>query len=201
MHEGLQLQLRRGALPQFADLCQGHLPAQHHAGRAHVVVGAGGGVVQAVGLGAHVNLQLRRGQPQRADQAQVGHDRRVHAQRMQRASVIGGGVHVGVAREGVDRDVDALPGGVHRLYGLRQGLHVEAHAPGAQLEHRPADVHRVRTEAQRGGKALGIARRGKQLKGMVGWNHLLSPFSSRRPMFTPAPSIFAFRYFSQQALE
>ena len=105
VHECLQLQIVRHAPAQFNDLIERHFAPQHHALCAHIVIDVCGGVVQAIRLRADVDIQIGRFADHRADQPQIGYDRRVRARALQRPRVFAHGVDIIVAREGVYRYV------------------------------------------------------------------------------------------------
>ena len=164
VHEGLQLETGGGPGPKLGDLLQRHLPAQHHAGGAHVPVGPGGGVVQAVGLGADVDVQPWGRSAHHGDGPQVRHDGGVRADAEQGLGVVPQGVQLVVGGEGVHGDVKLPAILVDAAGGLGEGVQCEAHVAGTQLQARAAYVDGVGAEAQRGIQALQIPGRGEQLR-------------------------------------
>ena len=109
-------------------------------------------------------VQIGRGPANGGDGAQIGDNDRVRAQRLQHPRVVAQRVDLRIGGEGVDRDVQPAVQRVGFADGLGEIVHGKAHAARAQLHLRPADVHRVRAEAQRRAQALQIARRGEQLQ-------------------------------------
>ena len=150
VHERLQLQLARGAGAQSRDVLHAHLSRAHHAARAQLVPYARRLGVAYRGLGAHVQLDVRRVPLCQAQRAQVAHDERVDAGRGQRFEVRGKRLEVVGVHEGVQRRV-RLRARIVRA-SCRSGNVVQREVRRAlpQPETIGGQVHGVRTEAQRG---------------------------------------------------
>ena len=118
-------------------------------------------VVQAVGLGADVDGQLRALLPQFRDDAQIRHDNSVRADLLQAPGVTAHLADLAVFREAVDGDVQLFAPLVGVNGGLLQLLKGKARAAGPQLQQGPAAVDGVRAEVQ-GGLQCFHAPRGSQ---------------------------------------
>ena len=165
VHKSLKLQRGGRMGPQLPDLLKGHLPGQHHAAGAQLVPSRGGGPIQAIGLGADVDGQVRRGLAHHGHGPQVGHDGGVHAQRKQALGVVAQGLQFVVGGKGVDGHVKPASQGVGFLYGLGQRIHREARVRRAQLQLWPAHVNCVRAEAQRRAQAFHVPGGTEQFQG------------------------------------
>jgi hypothetical protein len=61
VNEAFQLQIIGNALAKLADLLEGNLTAKNDALHAKIIVGIGGGIVEAVCLGGNVDFKFRGG--------------------------------------------------------------------------------------------------------------------------------------------
>ena len=162
MHEHLQRQRACVGGPEFLQLAQGKFPGQNRPFNAKLA-----GELHALGRGeghlrGGVDGQLRGDDPGQPHQADILHDERVHAGRVELPEVIGRGVEFRGEHQGVERHVgfDAVP--MTERHHLGQFLLGEVVGPQARVEPREPEINRVRAVGHGRPDAIPVTRRGEQ---------------------------------------
>ena len=164
VHEGFDLQFRRGLVADGGNVLQGHLAGQHHALCAQIVGGAGGGPVGDTGLGGHVHVDVRRKGLAGLQHAQVCHDEGIHTGFGRFLDGLGQTVGFLIGGQGVHGQVDFAAAGVGVDDALRQLLRREIGRGRAHAELRQAAVNSVRAVVHGVAQAFQVARRGEQFR-------------------------------------
>ncbi len=138
MNERFQFEFARRFCAQLGDFLERHFARQHHARRAHIGINARGGEIQAVRLRAYVNGQMRAGFANGRNRAQIGHDDRVRAERLERLRIVRKRFNIAIVGECIDRDIYAAIQRMGLANRLGETFHRKADLTGAQLHLRSA---------------------------------------------------------------
>lgn len=124
MDEGLQLQLRRGFRADFRDLVQGQLPGQHHpaAPRSCSIRAVSKLTTPVWWTPCKARGRVPQGQTL---SPQIRRDDPVGAAALQEFKISGQRLHLPVAGQDVDGDVDLPAGFVRQRHGMPQAFLVK----------------------------------------------------------------------------
>ena len=163
MHEHLGFNAR--VLRDEADLLERELAREHGAGDAHLGRGLDPGEIVDAHLRAGVQRNVRQGGAQHARESQILHKDRVRPSVRRLLRERGGSVHLAVAHEGVERDVDLAAADVAVAHGLGKRLLCEIIGAPARVEPvAKAHIHRVRPVLHRRDDGIEVARRCQQFQ-------------------------------------
>ena len=156
VHKGFHLQLLRGICPDLLDFRQGKLPRQHHSGRAQLIKGSGGQMVDHSCLGGNMEGHLGRHPLCQGKNPYVADNKRVHSALGGKTQGIGQTGKLFISRQGVAGKInlDAAFMGVGYRFGklLGEVLRRSAHA-----EFLSRQVHGVRPEVHAGFQARNVS--------------------------------------------
>ena len=110
--KGLDLQFRRGLIPDGGNVLQGQLTGQHHPFSAQVVGRTGSGPVGDAGLGGHVDINIRRELLAGFQHTQVCHDEGIHARCGRAPDGVRQTVGLFVGGQGVHGQIDLAAAGM-----------------------------------------------------------------------------------------
>ena len=163
VHEHLGFNAR--VLRDEADLLERELAREHGAGDAHLGRGLDPGEIVDAHLRAGVQRNVRQGGAQHAREAQILHEDRVRPGVRRLLRERGGSVHLAVAHEGVERDVDLAAADVAVAHGLGKRLPCEIIGAPARVEPvAKAHIHRVRPVLHRRDDGIEVARGRQQFQ-------------------------------------
>ena len=163
VHEHLGLDAR--VLRDEADLLERELAREHGAGDAHLGRGLDPGEIVDAHLRAGVQRNVRQSGAQHAREAQILHKDRVRPGVRRLLRERGGGVHLAVAHEGVERDIDLAAADVTVAHGLGKRLPCEIIGAPARVESvAKAHIHRVRPVLHRRDDGVEVARGRQQFQ-------------------------------------
>ena len=163
VHEHLGFDARM--LRDEADLLERELAREHGAGDAHLGRGLDPGEIVDAHLRAGVQRNVRQSGAQHACEAQILHKDRVRPGVRRLLRERGGGVHLAVAHEGVERDVDLAAADVAVAHGLGKRLLCEIIGAPARVEPvAKAHIHRVRPVLHRRNDGIEVTRRRQQFQ-------------------------------------
>ena len=162
--EGLDLQVRRGLVPDGADFLQTQLPGQDHPAGPQVVPGPGGLVVADAGLGGDVPLTPGGVLPRHGKGPQVRHDQGVHPGVRQPFQVLRQAGRLVVPGHGLDGAVDPDAVAVGKGHRLGQRLIGEVPRKGPHPKAGARQIHCVRAIEHGHFQPLHVPRRGQQLR-------------------------------------
>ena len=163
VHEHLGFDARM--LRDEADLLERELAREHGAGDAHLGRGLDPGEIVDAHLRAGVQRNVRQSGAQDARETQILHKDRVRPGVRRLLRERGGSVHLAVAHEGVERDVDLAAADVAVAHGLGKRLLCEIIGAPARVEPvAKAHIHRVRPVLHRRNDGIEVARRRQQFQ-------------------------------------
>ena len=162
--KGLDLQVRRGLVPDGADFLQTQLPGQDHPAGPQVVPGPGGLVVADAGLGGDVPLTPGGVLPRHGKGPQVRHDQGVHPGVRQPFQVLRQAGRLVVPGHGIDGAVDPDAVAVGKGHRLGQRLIGEVPRKGPHPKAGARQIHCVRAIEHGHFQPLHVPRRGQQLR-------------------------------------
>ena len=142
----------------FRNFGKRKLPREHDALRALLLPKFCGVLVGRVRLRGNVQRQFWRDLPGERKGAGVGHQRRVRADLLQIAEIVGKGGEIGVFGEDVRRDVHLFPARMGILRRRAQFLRRKVIGKGAEGKILSAQIRRVRAEAEGDLQFFKIAR-------------------------------------------
>ena len=163
MHKDLGLDAR--VLRDEADLLERELAREHGAGDAHLGRSFDSGEVVDAHLRARVQRDIRQSITQHARKPQILHEDRVRSGVRRLLRERGGGLHLAVTHEGVERDVDLAAADMAVAHRFCKRLPCEIIRAPARVEPvAKAHIHRVRPVLHRRDDGIEVARRCQQFQ-------------------------------------
>ena len=164
MDEGLDLQFRRGLIPDGGNVLQGQLTGQHHPLGAQVVGRTGSGPVGDAGLGGHVDINLRRELLAGFQHTQICHDEGIHARCGRAPDGVRQAVGLFVGGQGVHGQIDLAAAGMGVDDALGQLFRREVSRGRAHPKFGQAAINGICTVVDGVAQALQIARGGQKFR-------------------------------------
>ena len=147
--KGFEVQLLGAVIADEGDLGQGQLSCQHHALGAQLIRHGRRLVVGDARLGGNMAFHLRGVLFGKAQNAQVGNDKGIHARLGGGLDILGQLLEFAVGGQGVQRQVDLFAAGVGKNTALAQLVHRQVDGRGAHTELRQGAVDGIRAVQHR----------------------------------------------------
>ena len=144
MDKSFQFQSPGRVLTNMRDLRKGQFPGQHHPASPQFVIGRGGCGVDDAGLGADMNLTVRRVAFCQCQHAQVGQDQRIRAHFIQRRQIVRQPGHFIIPGQGVDSHIDLHAPLMTVLHSFRHFFRGKVIGSGAHPKGLARQIDRVR---------------------------------------------------------